>query len=133
MSIFEPIQNKNIHQLVKCVESGEDINQKHPIYECTPLHRCCTFEWTQGIEYLLSKGADTEIKNFWHKTPLHECCILKFKKGLQLLLEHDANTEARDHDGYTPLIECCDEDGYLDGVEMLLSYNANVHAEDYSG
>jgi len=131
MSIFEHIENKNMQQLVKCVESGQDINQKHQIYECTPLHRCCTFEWAQGMQYLLSKGADPEIKNFRQKTPLYECCISKWKTGMQILLEHGVNTEACDYDGNTPLIECSDEDGYPDGVKMLLSYNANVLNENY--
>jgi len=69
----------------------------------TPLHYAATSLWKGGIELLLEKGADVNIKNKkTGDTPLHYAATSLWKGGVELLLEKGADRKIANAQGLLP-------------------------------
>jgi serine/threonine-protein phosphatase 6 regulatory ankyrin repeat subunit B len=88
------------------------------------------------IEYLLSKGANIESRNYMDRTPLH--ILVEFPAIVKMLLGKGANIHARDNAASTPLHHAAvgrqqfSEDP-CESVKLLLEAGANPNARDDDG
>ena len=71
--------------------------------EMTPLHFACSESNLSIVEYLISKGADIEAKDYLDKTPLHYACQKGHLKIVEYLVSKGANIEAKAILELTPL------------------------------
>ncbi len=72
----------------------------------TALHRACTCDELDVAEYLLSKGAEPNIKNVLGNTALHTAAIFYSKEIVTLLLDNGADKYARNNDDHTAYYAC---------------------------
>ena len=61
MHIFEAVKTDNITAIKECLSKGTDVNYKD-VRGCTPLHVACRCNSVNAVEFLLSHGADTEVR-----------------------------------------------------------------------
>lgn len=98
----------------------------------TLLHLACRKELVNIIEYLLKRGASTEIQGCRIGTPLHIAAEHGRLTAIELLLDSGANIEARDCSGNTPLHLAVAWD-MLAAVCLLLDRGADINATSYFG
>lgn len=102
-------------------------------YDCeTLLHLACRKELIEIIQYLLKRGANTEIKGCRIGTPLHIAAEHGKITAIRLLLDSGADIEARDCSGNTPLHLAVAWD-MLAAVHLLLDRGADINATSYFG
>jgi len=63
------VQNNNKRAVKLCLSAGFDINIQNRNTGDTALHYCFSFNYIILAEYLISKGANTDIKNKKKLTP----------------------------------------------------------------
>ena len=51
----------NTERLQRCLVKGGSVNEKEHLWGTTALHIACQKNWTEGVEMLLSAGADIDI------------------------------------------------------------------------
>ncbi|KAF4635790.1 hypothetical protein G7Y89_g2312 [Cudoniella acicularis] len=84
---------------------------------------------TEAMKYLLSKGANTELKNASGETVLHVALArslngsYKTREVVQILLDHDADPNALDATGLTCLSKATYD---IELVRLLLKYGADI-------
>ncbi len=96
----------------------------------TPLHIASKMQNAVIIDFLLSKGAKTNVINNKQDTPL--LCVISHvdanQYAVQSLLEHDANPNAINAEGYTALsfLNHCDISQEIKKpiIELLLNHGA---------
>lgn len=104
-------------------QEGCPVNGKAGWYD-TPLHCACFADKYEVIEYLLSKGADVNLRNRPNETPLMSACTFKANiRAIDLLIKHGADVNARDNEGRTPLYATCIH-GEYEKTELLLKNGA---------
>lgn len=102
-------------------------------YDCeTLLHLACRREVVEIIQYLLKRGANTEIQGCRIGTPLHIAAEHGKITAIELLLDSGADIEARDCSGNTPLHLAVAWD-MLAAVHLLLDRGADIDATSYFG
>ena len=81
------------------------------------------------VEYLISKGANIEVKDKDGATPLHYSCINGHLQITAYLISKGIIIEEKDHIGRTPLHLACSK-GHFSIVEYLISKGANIEVRD---
>ena len=100
----------------------------------TLLHYACMNGKIKAVEFLLQRGADPLIKDFYCELPLHKAVfhseVLRFllKKGIYKK-EH---LNEKEEYGNTPLHFACEE-GIVESVKLLIDFGANVNVENDQG
>ncbi|KAH9893129.1 ankyrin repeat-containing domain protein [Xylariomycetidae sp. FL2044] len=95
----------------------------------TALLAAASRGWTRGVEYLLTRGANVNIRaSTKNLSPLYVAVYDGHLEVVKLLLEKGADPDSRCETD-TPLLSACLR-GYLDIVKVLLQAGANPLASD---
>jgi uncharacterized protein len=84
------------------------------------------------LEFLISKGANVNIRNTQGVTPLVAACNINFIEGVEVLVAHSARVDDPNNTGETPLIAAVHAKN-LELMRMLLRAGANPDRADNSG
>ncbi len=114
-------------------DSGS-VNQRHIMnYGRTPLHYAVIYGHKEAVEYLVSKGAEIDLKDVDHgRTALHYAAITGYADIAEILISKGTNVNEEDEYGWTPL-----HHGAINGhsgiIDLLLRKGAKVDAVDEVG
>ena len=126
--------------LLEGIEAGADINVQIESSGATLLHTAALQGSAKAVEFLLEKGAKTEIRMKGGQTPIFRAVIQKQDEDylqerygtiVQMLIDAGVNIEAIDENGQTPLFYAAKSDVLL--AEILLRAGANTDAVDKNG
>ncbi|MBN1973416.1 MAG: ankyrin repeat domain-containing protein [Sedimentisphaerales bacterium] len=84
------------------------------------------------IQFLLSKGAEVNIKNISGNTPLHYAASQGEKNITELLISKGTNLHIQNIDGQTPLHSAVYY-GYKDIIKLLIEKGADLNIKDKKG
>ena len=113
------------------IEAGDNVNQD-PIGQTLLME--AAFEGKHDfVEYLISKGADVHLTNYYGRTALIECHedIVQNEQCIELLIKHGADINAQDKFGHT-LLHLAAENVYPN-VEYLIKKGADFNIKNYVG
>ena len=97
---------------------------------CTPILIACQGGQPEIVDYLISKGANIEVKDKNGDSLIHFATIGGFLSIVQYLIEkQNINKEIKGKGGKTPLHYAC-EKGHLPIIEYLVSKGVNIEARD---
>ena len=115
------IKNQNNFQMF-C----KDISKINELDECgwTPLYRTIIAEDIASTLFLLSKGADPNIKCTMGETPLYQAVEMEKIEQIKLLLKKGADPNITNDDGLSPLHVAVNKQN-ISIVKLLLKYGAN--------
>jgi ankyrin repeat protein len=107
----------------------------------TPLHKAAYFMAPHMIDYLLSKGAKTNLRNNEGDTPLHiisntNCYYLPRLKILESFITHHIDLNKKNEDGQTALFLAAKQtDHQIERkfIQMLIENGADVNLQDVNG
>lgn len=97
-------------------------------YGNTPLHIAIEKGLRDCVAFLLSKGADTSIKNKNSYAPIHQCVVYNQPDILELLLSHNGNksdVHLGGENGNTALHTCAYHDN-LECAKILIKHKSNI-------
>jgi ankyrin repeat protein/TPR repeat protein len=110
MNLFEAVENNNIEEVRKFLESGADVNAKDEDGN-SPLHLVAEKGNKEIAELFIFKcadiNADVNAVNENTETPLHKAAFYGKKKIVELLISHGADINARDKEERTPIVKTC--------------------------
>lgn len=92
----------------------------------------CNKNYLEAIEFLISLGANVNVKDNKGITPLHGACSLNNTKLAKLLLERGADLEAKDNNGMTPFYYAL-ASKHVEIAQLLLDAGANLDIKDNKG
>jgi len=127
------LKQNRIEMFKLLIESGADINTR---VRQEPL---IFIPNTEIIEYLLSKGANPNMKSDSGATPLMNNAKWGTKETVNLLLSAGANINEQDNIGNTPLIYAVnknlsrDNNLRIDVVKLLIEKGANPNIQNKQG
>lgn len=125
--IHTTAENGDIAALKKELGSGVDINLQNEKFGQTPLVLAVYNEHYEMVEFLLSNGADANIKMSNGQTAIFIAAYLGENKTILTLLRHGALLNLSDKEGNTPLHRAA-EGGSASAVALLLQNGAKVDA-----
>ena len=86
------IYQKDLKGVKELLAKGIDINMRQETMGSTPLMVACSIKGTDEIiEYLISKGADVNVRNDQGATPLQYAVLYNNYRTAQILIENGAN------------------------------------------
>jgi ankyrin repeat protein len=131
--IFEALRKGDVQAVKALVEKAPQAVAARDGDGMTPLHYAARGGNADLIEYLIAKGAKTELQNAQLKTPLHLAAVSDRKEAVAALLKRGAALEAKDDYLRTALILCARERGQAATGRLLIETGANVNAVDKFG
>jgi ankyrin repeat protein len=129
-TIFDAVRTGNIETVKLLIEESPQILDSRDGDGMTALHHAARDGNVAIINYLIDKGAKTEIQNNQGKTPLHLAATFDRKDAVAALVKRGAALEARDPYGRTALVLCARERGGVATARILLDAGADVNAPD---
>jgi hypothetical protein len=97
------IRFNNVDELKRLIEvEGVDVNAVITPIQDTLLHEAAFAGQKEMVEFLISKGANLNVKNRQGETPLHKAAQHGYIEILKLLLHAGANYLEKDRFGHTP-------------------------------
>ena len=102
------------------VDRGANVNATCP-FGCTCLHHAVSSK--NVAEFLITKGADVNIKDNNGRTPLNWAVRRRHKDVVELLIAKGADVNAKNNEGETPL-SIAEEKGHTEIVELLRKHGA---------
>lgn len=97
-----------------------------------PIHSAASIGNLEIMEFLLSKGANANLKNDGGRTALHYAASKGWLKIAELLISHGAKINLKDKVGCTPLHRAAST-GNSTLCEFLIEEGAEVDATDRAG
>jgi ankyrin repeat protein len=129
-SIFEALRNGDIEAVKVLVEKAPTILDSRDGDGMTPLHHAARDGNAVLVDYLIEKGAKTDIQNNQGKTPLHLAATFDRKDAVAALVKRGAALETRDPYGRTAFVLCARERGGVGTAKLLLDAGADINARD---
>ncbi|MHC9543343.1 MAG: ankyrin repeat domain-containing protein [Vulcanimicrobiota bacterium] len=126
--LHEAAYNGEIDSALKLLRSGSDINARTQNGKWTPLHMAVEEYKKEMVEFLLTQGANPDMKDESGETPLHLAADNDDIECVKMLIQHHANVNARDRCQSAPLLSS----HKLEVIDCLISAGAdiNTRAED---
>lgn len=84
------------------------------------------------VEFIISKGANVDVRNRLEQTPFHWACYNGEFEIAKILLDAGADITARDIEGDAPFTWAASA-GQMEIVKHLLKIGVDVEAQNYSG
>jgi ankyrin repeat protein len=128
--IFEALRTGDIEAVKVLVEKSPQILDSRDGDGMTPLHHAARDGNAVLIDYLIEKGAKTEIQNNQGKTPLHLAATFDRKDAVETLVKYGAQLETRDPYGRTAFVLCARERGGVATAKVLLDAGTDINARD---
>ena len=129
-NIFEALRQGNIETVKVLVEKAPTILDSRDGDGMTPLHHAARDGNAVLVDYLIDKGAKTEIQTNQGKTPLHLAATFDRKDAVATLLKRGAALDTRDPYGRTAFVLCARERGGAATAKVLLDAGADINARD---
>ena len=92
----------------------------------TPLHAVAQYDNADTAYWLISQGADVDVKDSYGATPLHYAAGQNAVKSAETLLSGGADINARTLEGVSPLHMAAIEDSH-DMAKLLVKYGADIN------
>ena len=131
-TIFDAINEGNIPKVEEFIQSGVDVNQVSPVYNCPPLYLAASKNRKIIVDLLLAAGADKDKANSNGSTPL----FIAAEKGnldiVNVLLAAGADKEKAKNNGFAPL-HVSSQFGNIDVVNALLAAGADKNKATLMG
>lgn len=128
MNIIDAVEKNDIDALKRLVEAGADVNETDGKWSALML--AAANRNLRAVRYLLSKGADTEIRfggSAPHLTTLGWAAGYGFADIVQVLIEHGANVNVKEKDGTTLLMIILIKETTPEVVKLLLENGADAN------
>jgi ankyrin repeat protein len=100
--LFIAAVNDDINSIRTFLERGADINAKDAKNGYTPLMYSVLYNKQQAYNYLISKGANVNIKSNDGKTALHIAAMVNNLDAMESLLDQGADPNKKDTNGRLP-------------------------------
>ena len=127
------VQEGYLGIVTELVENGADVNLESGFHKETPLSRAASNGRPEIADYLLEKGANTEIVDRNGKTPLYFAAFYGHPDIATSLLNRGAQVNRASVDlRYSPLHVAALAD-HLDVIKVLLGWRALANMVDRSG
>jgi ankyrin repeat protein len=117
----------DLQTLKKEIDSGVDINLQNKKYAQTALDLAVYHERFDAVEYLLDKGADTNVRMKNGQSALFTAAYMGKNRMITSLLQHGAVVNIEDNAGDTPLHRAA-EGGHPAAIRLLIEHGAKVNA-----
>lgn len=98
----------------------------------TPLMKAVTSRSYHTVKWLIKKGADVDIQDWYGYTALHHAVSTYQLEISKLLLENDANPNLQRNGGFTALMDAVYSRN-LKIVSLLVEYKADLNIQDDEG
>lgn len=123
---FESSASGNLNRIKELLEDNDQLLNTFSEDGFTALGLASFFGHTDVVKYLISRGADVNIRsgNTFRVMPLHSAVANRNYEIAKILLEHGAEVNARQQQDVTPLHQAADH-GDMEMVKLLLQYNAD--------
>ncbi|XP_050396842.2 putative ankyrin repeat protein RF_0381, partial [Patella vulgata] len=115
------------------IKEGLGVNDRddkgyRPLYYCIQSN----VDRIEKIQFLLSVGADTNVKGDEWRSLLHESCVWGDIACVKLLIKQGINVNGRDFYGKTPLFECIQSNvDRIEKMRFLISVGADINLKDH--
>ncbi len=129
LSLQEAAAIGDVNLVRTLIENGTDVDSIEDSYSKTALHRAAMSGHRDVVEFLLTKGADIDAKDYSVASPLHRAAEKGHKEVAELLIAKGADVNAKNNDGQTPLHYAA-ASGRKDIAELLIAKGADVNAKN---
>lgn len=114
---------KNLDAIKRDLDNGVDINMKDRYDGSSCLHIASNHNWLEGVEYLISQGANINLQNSNGNTALMEAAQEGNLEVVKYLISKSANISIKNSNGKTALMVALSE-WHLEVVSFLIANNA---------
>lgn len=132
-NIWMDAMKGSIPKIEKELVGGFDINSKKPNSGYTLLAFAVAGMQYKTVEFLMSKGANADIKNDEGNTPLGYAIGQNKDKMVKLLIDKGAGVNVQGRDGYPLLVALSKINVDYNIVEMLYNAGADITVKDGNG
>jgi len=132
-NLFEALRKGDVEAVKALVEKSPEVLDARDSDGMTALHHAARDGNDPLINYLIEKGAKTEIQSNQGKTPLHLAATFDRKDAVAALVKRGAVLETRDPYGRTALVLCARERGGAATAKVLLDAGADINTRDKFG
>ena len=108
----------DLDKIKEIVEADPSVVNVEGEFGKRPLHFAARASRDKALEYLLSKGAEVDARDWDKKTPLHHGARSGKKEVVEILLKHGADPNAEARQGLKPA-DIAEEYGHTEVAEML--------------
>ena len=147
LTIAAGLPGLNLKMLKCLISAGADVHATEGVFGRTPFHETArTCPDVECLKYLISKGADPNVKDKSGKTPFHYAALCNSSVAVleylhSLGADINASTKEEDpckkHDkgiiGETPLLYACDSNPNIEILKYLVSHGADLNVKDRNG
>ena len=129
-TIFDAVRTGKIEIVKLLIEKSPQMLDSRDGDGMTPLHHAARDGNAALINYLIEKGAKSEIQNNQGRTPLHLAATYDRNDAVAALVKRGAALETRDPYGRTAFLLCARERGGVATAKVLLDAGADFNARD---
>ena len=131
-TIQELILSGDLAAVKAMIESDSGLLSARGADGLTPLHTAAYNGKLEIAEYLISKGADVNIRSVSASTPMHGAALRGHAEVVRLLIAKGADVNIANASGFVPVINAS-IGGNVGIVRMLIDAGANVRAKTVGG
>jgi len=118
--IWTAAKDGNLAGVKAFIANGTKVDAAEPTNDATPLSMAALAGQNETVKFLLSKGANVNVKHKDGGTPIHGAAFLGHAETVRLLLAKDANVNAVNAKGETPLDTASYEWDQVKGFVQLI-------------
>lgn len=119
------VRDGDLHELKKIISKDKSLVSEKSTLGFTPLYIASMEGHSDIVSYLLSQGADIEVKNHLEERPLAKAVKFGHIEVARILIDNGAEVNAQDFQGLTAL-HWSISNGSLELVKLLVLNGADV-------